>query len=326
MTEPISVCVGNIITDMLFGKTFEHTDLEFRKMQKMLDKQSRMVLNPIMGIYLVAPFTTQIPVLNGPWKELMEIRDTLWEILAREIVDHKKVFNPFVEPSDFTFAYLFEIWQRKQNEKDLSFFSEKQLQMLLLDLFFAGMETTVTTCKWGILMLILHPEIQKKAQQELDQLPEKIILADRMRLVYINALINEIQRTANILPINLLRAVAEDVEIDGFKFPAGTMVLPQISIAMNDPEYFPDPEKFDPERFIDENQNLKKIDALMPFSLGKRQCLGESLARAELFLIFANLLRNFDFSIDETNPPSKTRVFGLTVSPKPYKCVLKRRC
>ena len=120
--------------------------------------------------------------------------------------------------------------------------------------------------------------------------------------------------------------MAEDVEIDGYHFPAGSMVLPQISITMNDPENFEEPHKFMPERFIDENNNLKKVDALVPFSLGKRQCLGESLARAELFLIFANLLRNFEFSCqDPANPPSLERVYGLTVSPKPYVCVVKKR-
>lgn len=120
--------------------------------------------------------------------------------------------------------------------------------------------------------------------------------------------------------------MAETIDIDGFCFPCGTMVLPQISIAMNDPQNFSNPEKFDPERFIDENYNLRKYDAFLPFSIGKRQCLGESLAKAELFLIFANLLRNFEFRMVENEPkPSTERLYGLTVSPKKYKCVVLKR-
>ncbi len=67
---------------------------------------------------------------------------------------------------------------------------------------------------------------------------------------------------------------------------------------MMDPEVFPNPEKFDPERYIDYNNksSFKKIEELMPFSMGKRQCLGESLARMELHLIFARLLQEFEFS------------------------------
>uniref|UniRef100_A0A7E4UME8 Cytochrome P450 n=1 Tax=Panagrellus redivivus TaxID=6233 RepID=A0A7E4UME8_PANRE len=328
MTEPIAVCVGNIINDMLFGTTFEHTDLHFQKMQKMLDKQVRVVMNPLMGLYLVAPWTTQIPVINAPWKELMEIREVLWNFLGVQIDDHTKTFVPYSEATDFTYAYMNEMHDRRVNGRDMGFFSDKQLKMLLLDLFFAGMETTVTTAKWGILMLMLHPEVQKKAQEELDQFPDRIVLADKPRLTYLNAVINEIQRMANILPFNLLRAVAEDVEIDGYRFPAGSMVLPQISIALNDPDHFPEAEKFNPDRFLDENGNLRKIDAFMPFSLGKRQCLGESLARAELFLIFANLLRNFEFHVvDEKHRPSAKRMYGLTVSPEAYSCdVRRRRC
>lgn len=67
--------------------------------------------------------------------------------------------------------------------------------MLLMDLFFAGMETTVTTAKWGILMLMTHPEVQKKAQAELDQLPEGILLTDKPKLTYVNAMINVIMST-----------------------------------------------------------------------------------------------------------------------------------
>lgn len=74
--------------------------------------------------------------------------------------------------------------------KKLTFFSELQLKMLLLDLFFAGSETTVTTTKWGILMMVLHPEIQKRVQEELDQCPPKIQVSDRNKLTYLQATIN----------------------------------------------------------------------------------------------------------------------------------------
>jgi cytochrome P450 len=72
----------------------------------------------------------------------------------------------------------------------MGYFSELQLKMLLLDLFFAGSETTVTSTKWGILMMILHPGVQEKVQTELDQLPPKIVLADRNKLTYLQATIN----------------------------------------------------------------------------------------------------------------------------------------
>ncbi|CAK5104740.1 unnamed protein product [Meloidogyne enterolobii] len=124
------------------------------------------------------------------------------------------------------------------------------------------------------------------------------------------------------------------------------MVLPQISITMNDSAYFYEPEKFNPERFIEINKfgelMLKKVDAFLPFSIGKRQCLGESLARAELFFIFAYLIKNFKFLPEsEDTLPSTKRIYGLTVNsifidnsdfflifqcaPQPFKCRLIAR-
>ncbi|KAK6020710.1 hypothetical protein OSTOST_13633, partial [Ostertagia ostertagi] len=140
----------------------------------------------------------------------------------------------------------------------------------------------------------------------------------------------EIQRVANILPINLLRTVSEDVTIDGYHFPRKTLVIPQISILMNDERVFPEPKTFRPERFLTDDGKLRRIDEFLPFSVGKRQCLGESLARAELFLIFSNLLKRFDFRPPETNgtsgaPLSTQRILGLTVSPPKYDCVVQLR-
>ncbi|KAI1721902.1 cytochrome p450 domain-containing protein [Ditylenchus destructor] len=327
LTKPISVCIANIINNILFGRTFAHDDPGFIQLQEMLDKQSALVVRPIMGLYLTMPFTVQIPIINSAWLQLIEIRNNLWSFLERQIQEHRMVFRSTMQPTDFTFVYMMEMHKRRQKGEHMGHFSDKQLKMLLLDLFFAGSETTVTTTKWGILMLVLHPEVQQKCQEELDAISgDQVELKDRIGLTYLQATICEIQRIANILPINLLRTCTETVSIDSFEFEAGTMVLPQISIAMNDPQNFSLPEEFRPERFIDENCNLKKNDGFMPFSIGARKCLGESLARAELFLIFANLLKNFEFSLDKKeSQPSTQRSYGLTVSPKPFKCVLRRR-
>ncbi|EYC19587.1 hypothetical protein Y032_0024g951 [Ancylostoma ceylanicum] len=328
MNSPVAVCVGNVINNMLFGMRFPQGSAEMHHLHSLLDQQSRLVINPIMGLYIAAPWTTDVPLLNGMWNELMAIRSELYDFLQKQIDDHRSILacGEAIE-DDFTFTYMREMEKRRQTGADMGYFDDWQMKMLLLDLFFAGMETTVTTLKWGFLLATIHPDVQRKVQEELDNqcMGSSVTLADRPRLPYTQAVINEIQRFANILPINLLRTVAEDVSIDGFHFRQGTLVIPQISILMNDEHFFPDPKQFRPERFLDQSGKLRRIDEFLPFSVGKRQCLGESLARAELFLIFSNLLKQFEFRAPPGEQLSTRRLLGLTVSPPKYECLVETR-
>ncbi|KHN71221.1 Cytochrome P450 2B19 [Toxocara canis] len=327
LCQATAVCVGNIINNILFGHRFPQGSIEFHKLHSLLDEQSQLVISPVMGAYIAAPWLTEIPLVNAKWKQLLTIRDQLWGYLDVHIKQHKKNFNPEADPTDFIYSYMKEMHRREANDIHPGFFGECQMKMLLLDLFFAGMETTVTTMKWGFLMVVIHPHTQNRIQKELDQCGATIQLSDRNKCPYTMATLNEIQRIANILPINLLRTVAEDVYMDGYFYPAGTLCIPQISTVMGDHENFDDPKAFRPERFLEsDGKTIKRYDAFMPFSIGKRQCLGESLARAELFLIFANALRNFRLRAAPSCPnPSTKRLLGLTVSPPHYKCLVERR-
>uniref|UniRef100_A0A0N4Z7V3 Cytochrome P450 n=1 Tax=Parastrongyloides trichosuri TaxID=131310 RepID=A0A0N4Z7V3_PARTI len=321
-----AACVGNIIITILFGKRYDHNDPSFIELRDLLERQTQLVIQPIMGLYCVSPLSTKIPIINNSWKELMSMKKKLFDFLEIQVNEHLQNFDPTVDPTDFTYAYLREMYDRKASKNDMGYFSEKQLKSLLLDLFFAGMETTVTTLKWGFLYLLRHPEELKKVQKELDEFPNIIKMEDRNNLPYLQAMMNEIQRIANILPFNLLRTTSTDILMDGYIFKKGTMVLPMISIVMNDSTYFDEPKKFNPSRFLDENGNQKKLDGFMPFSLGKRQCLGESLAKAELYLVLANLIRNFNISPDPCNTsPSTKRMLGITCSPQKYKLLIAKR-
>ncbi|CAI5443701.1 unnamed protein product [Caenorhabditis angaria] len=329
LNAPIANCVGNIINNMLFSCRFKQGDLKMTKLHHLLDRQSQIVMKSIMGAYITCPWTTKIPVLNSKWLELMDIKRQLCAFLAEQIAEHREKWDIIreeqAEVEDLTYAYMKEVERRMRSGEDVGFFDDLQLQMLLLDLFFAGMETTVTTLKWAFLLVAKNPSIQKRVQEELDQLGEisQISLAEKTRLPLTQATINEIQRIANILPFNLLRTVGISTKIDGFSFEKGDLIIPQVSILMNDPEIFDEPHIFNPDRFLDENYNVKKIEEFLPFSIGRRQCLGESLAKAELFLVFANLLKNFEIRVEDT--VSMERVLGLTVSPPVYKCELRRR-
>lgn len=195
---------------------------------------------------------------------------------------------------------------------------------------------------------IVHGQVQERCRREIaGVLPSRNdspTMADRARLPYTCATITEIQRLANIVPINLMRRTTRPVTVGSHIIPTDTAVLPQISAVLTDKRMFDQPCEFRPERFLaspstkdrDHQYNSEQSETVrvaavsdsrrysvnrvqvVAFSLGKRQCLGESLARMELFLVFVSLLHHFTFAIPPGKaPPSLEPVLGATLMPRP---------
>lgn len=137
-------------------------------------------------------------------------------------------------------AYLKER-RRREADGDYVSFNHIQLQNMCLDLWFAGMETTSNTLSWGALYVLNHPDVQHKMRQEMDReigSGRLIMMADKNRLPYINAAVNEVQRLANLLPMNLPHETLRDVQIGEWHLPAETGVIAQISTVMYDEKSF----------------------------------------------------------------------------------------
>ncbi|KJH41631.1 hypothetical protein DICVIV_12397 [Dictyocaulus viviparus] len=121
--DAIAVCVGNIINRILFGIRFPQGSIEMHHLHSLLNEQSRLVVNPIMGLYITAPWTTNIPLLNVKWRKLMQISQQLYEFLQKQIDSHRQqLATDNVLEDDFIFTYMREMEERRVNNKNMGFF------------------------------------------------------------------------------------------------------------------------------------------------------------------------------------------------------------
>jgi len=173
-----------------------------------------------------------------------------------------------------------------------------------------------------------YPEVQKKVQDELDAVVGHGLassLQDKPKLAYTEAVLMEIQRYANIVPNGVNHCSSKDMVVNGMTIPAGTLFMP-LMVELLKGSYWGDGEVFRPERFLDSNGSCKKDNHLIPFSIGKRQCLGETLAKTELFLFFTGLVARFNIEPEiEGELPSEDYNNGITILPKPFHLRLHSR-
>ncbi|XP_073197970.1 cytochrome P450 4V2-like isoform X3 [Lepidochelys kempii] len=161
---------------------------------------------------------------------------------------------------------------------------------------FEGHDTTAAAMSWAIYLLGCHPEAQKKVHRELDEVfgnsDRPVTMDDLKKLRYLECVIKEALRLFPSVP-SFARTTSEDCHIRGFKIPKGTQVIIVTYALHRDPEVFPDPEEFRPERFFPENSSGRHIYAYVPFSAGSRNCIGQRFAQVEERAVLAIILQRF---------------------------------
>ncbi|XGW21132.1 hypothetical protein V3C99_004243 [Haemonchus contortus] len=320
--------VGNIINRILFGERFEkHEEEKFFGLKSKLDN----IFDDFKTYdVLINKWTVSFPPLRRRAEQLLKPQNDLMDFLANQVEKRKKDIAEGLhslegEGNDFVDAFLIQMEKNKKLGLQTSF-DDESLTHTLLDLWAAGQETTATTLKWAFAYLLLHPEVTSKAVQELRSVTHSnrpLSLADRTNTPYFNAVLTEIHRCAAIFPMNLSRRTEGDTPVGKYTIPDGTSVNVQLALIMSDTAYFPDFAEFNPDRYM---TGQKLEEQVIPFGIGRRACLGESLARAELYLIIGNLLLRFDISTNPDHAPmdKAKSVFGVVRKVSPYHIVFSR--
>ncbi|KAG7229896.1 hypothetical protein INR49_009614 [Caranx melampygus] len=203
--------------------------------------------------------------------------------------------------------------------------SEDHLLMTVGDIFGAGVETTTTVLKWAVIYLIHHPQVQRRIQEELDskvgagRSPQ---LSERGSLPYLEATIREVLRIRPVAPLLIPHVALSDTSIGDFSVRKGSRVIINLWSLHHDEKEWKNPELFDPGRFLNSDGTGLVIpsSSYLPFGVGIRVCLGEALAKMELFLFLSWILQRFTLSVPPGHAlPSLDGKFGVVLQPAKYK-------
>ncbi|KAH9489495.1 Cytochrome P450 2C3 [Bulinus truncatus] len=318
-----STSTANIISSILFGHRFEYTDVSFQKLVTYVIEFGRDFSTA--GIVNFIPMLCHMPGDLFGLKQMEKKMKKLYE-LFQVFIDQTCLGGD----SSANFISQYKKEQKKRAENGETTMDDKNLKKIILDLFAAGTETTSTTIYFFVLYMLHHPNVQNKIFDEIyehigtDQSPT---IQDRSKLTYLNAAILETQRLASLVPLAFPHTCPRDVTVRGYTIPKGSFIMPNLDSVLYDEKIWGnDVMSFRPERFIDQNGQIKYYDELIPFSVGRRACLGESMAQTELYLYLANVIQKFEFlPVDPDQPPSVKYTVGLLVTPGAYKVKIVSR-
>ncbi|CAD7686656.1 unnamed protein product [Nyctereutes procyonoides] len=281
----------NMIFSILFNERFDYQDKELQQLIMLLNENISIASSFWTQLYNLWP--SFIHYLPGRHQKFFKNIQNIKNFILERVAQHQETLKP-EQPRDYTDCFLDRMEEEKHNP--YSEFNLENLVAVGFNLFSAGTETVTNTLRLALLILLKHPEVEGKIHEEIDRVVGRDrvpCMNDRTQMPYTDAVVHEVQRYINLIPSNLPHAVTQDTKFRQFYIPKGTTVFPLLSSVLYDSKEFTNPQRFDPNHFLDENGSFRKSDFFMPFSIGKRACLGEGLARMEVFLFLTTTLQNF---------------------------------
>ncbi|KAF8370585.1 hypothetical protein PRIPAC_77014 [Pristionchus pacificus] len=312
---PIQVMVANIINETLFGYRYTHDNcqplLRFVEDTKKFIATSVFRESPLqffenlsdskaLFLGMMFPVLTKLPITkwhtSGRFKAAMgKINEYIVDNVDRTL----KEYDVENEPTCFVHAY-------KQRMEHNEFLDQTNLYACCSDFFLAGTETTATTLKWAMLIFAAHQEAQEKLRCEIHAVVGKdrpVAMADQTSVSNRFVFFKCHEKYMNFFRCPKLELASsrfnDSPTFWGYKIPKDTWINADIHYLMANDPVFVNPEEFRPERYLmEDGKTLRKdlVERTIPFSIGKRACTGEGLARVEIFIGIASTLQHFKIS------------------------------
>uniref|UniRef100_A0A8C7E441 Cytochrome P450 1A n=1 Tax=Naja naja TaxID=35670 RepID=A0A8C7E441_NAJNA len=301
----VVISVVNVICAMCFGRRYDHEDQELLKI---------VDINNDFG--MVAPL--EIHRSMEAFKDLNRRFNVLMKKLVEE---HYEGFDKN-NIRDITDSLISFCQDKKPNFNANDALNNKNIVGIVNELFGAGFDTVTTALSWCLLYLVTYPEIQKRIQEELDQIigrertPKQ---SDRAMLPYSEAFMYEMFRHSSFIPFTIPHCTTRDTALNGFYIPKDTCVFVNQWQVNHDPKLWDEPSVFNPERFLATDGtgiNRAECEKVMIFGLGRRQCIGQNIAKWEVFLFLTTLVQKLEFTLSGTEMMDATPQYGLTMKYK----------
>uniref|UniRef100_A0A5F9CPH3 Cytochrome P450 2E1 n=1 Tax=Oryctolagus cuniculus TaxID=9986 RepID=A0A5F9CPH3_RABIT len=307
----------NVIAKILFNDRFDYKDKQALRLMSLFNENFYLLSTPWLQVY--NNFSNYLQYMPGSHRKVIKNTCEIKEYTLARVKEHQKSLDPSC-PRDF-------------------------IDCLLIEMEKVHPTPTLPPCsgsRWGCAgftgsILHKHPWLQqdlcspwKKLHEEIDRVigPSRMpSVRDRVQMPYMDAVVHEIQRFIDLVPSNLPHEATRDTTFQGYVIPKGTVVIPTLDSLLYDKQEFPDPEKFKPEHFLNEEGKFKYSDYFKAFSAGKRVCVGEGLARMELFLLLSAILQHFNLKplVDPEDIDLRSIAVGFGRIPPRYKlCVVPR--
>ncbi|XP_060042857.1 cytochrome P450 1B1 [Erinaceus europaeus] len=315
---PSVVAAANVMSAVCFGCRYSHDDAEFRALLSHNAEFGRVV--GAGSLLDVLPWLRRFPnPARRAFQRFQQLNRDFSRFVRDKLVSHRARLCPGSVPRDLLDAFL--LAHGADDEDVLS---------TVTDIFGASQDTLSTALQWLLILLTRYPDVQARLQEELDhvvgrgRLPS---LEDQPQLPYVTAFLAEAMRFSSFVPVTIPHATTASASVLGYHIPKDTVIFVNQWSVNHDPVKWPQPDTFDPGRFLNEAGQVDKdlVSSVLIFSVGRRRCIGEELARLQMFLFLSILAHQCHFRALPDGPESLDFHYGLTIKPKAFRVQVQLR-